>query len=134
VRRRRSNPDLLSTNNLVVIGGVAAAIYIVYQIVSKLPSAAKSATAPLANAIGSGIAKIVVGAPMAGVLGDVVLPDGTDIGPLASFGVGRDSDGNVYIQSGGATYSIGQSDANGNWPATLVLESDFNLANPNSWG
>lgn len=120
--RRRQNPDF-GTKDLLVVGGVAAAAYFIYQMLQKVPKVATAATAPVANAIAGGIMlwnRLVTSPPMGGVLGDVVLADGTDVGPLAGMNIRTDSQGNVYVMMGQTVYQLGQSDANGNWPATPV--------------
>lgn len=124
--RRRHNPDF-SIRDFVVIGGVAAGAYLIYQLINKAPQKLKDATAPVAKAIANIWTSLTLGPPMKGVLGDVVLPDGTDIGPLAGLQIKNDADGNVYVMSGGVVYQLGQSDVNGDWPAQLVLTSDFGV-------
>lgn len=123
---RRRNPDF-GTKDLLVVGGVAAAAYFLYQALNKVPKITKTLTAPVANAIATIWNKLTMSPPMSGVLGDVVLPDGTDIGPLANFEIRTDTQSNVYIQTGGAIYQLGQSDAQGNWPAQLVLDPNLGV-------
>jgi hypothetical protein len=124
MRRRRRNPDMRATDWLV-IGGVAAGAYFLYKLINKAPDIAKKATAPVAQAIANAWTALTLGPPMQGVLGNVVLPDGTNIGPLARLQVKNDADGNVYVMSGGTLYQLGQSDINGDWPAQLVLDTNF---------
>lgn len=118
------------TKDLLVIGGIAAGAYLLYQLLNKAPQAIKNTTAPVANVIANAWASLAVGSPMKGALGDVVLPDGTDIGPISGMQNRIDSQGNVYVQSGGVIYQLSQSDANGNWPAQLVLDTNFGVTGP----
>lgn len=125
--RRRRNPSGADVQTLIVVGGVAAAAYLIYQLLNKAPKLVKDATAPAANAIASLWNKLTLGPPMSGVLGDVILPDGGDVGPLAGMQIKTDPAGNVYVNLGGDVYQLGQSDTNGNWPAQLVLDPNFGI-------
>lgn len=125
--RRRRNPVDVSPSDILIVGGVAAAVYIIYQIVNKAPQALKTVTAPVSTVIASLWSKLTLAPAQVGVLGDVVLADGSDIGPLANFQIRTDAQGNVYVNSGGAVYQLGQSDSNGNWPASLMLDPDFGV-------
>lgn len=125
--RRRRNPVDVSPSDILIVGGVAAAVYIIYQIVNKAPQALKTVTAPVSTVIASLWSKLTLAPAQAGVLGDVVLADGSDIGPLTNFQIRTDAQGNVYVNSGGAVYQLGQSDSNGNWPASLMLDPDFGV-------
>lgn len=117
----------MNTSDLIKIGAVGLGVYFLYTFLSKkIPDAAKKATAPLSQAIANFWVSLTASPPMP-VLGDVILPDGTDIGPLSQFSVGKDSSGNVYIQSGADVYQVQPSNAQGNWPATLVTAPDFGV-------
>jgi hypothetical protein len=133
--RRHRNPDF-ETKDLIVIGGVVAGVYVLYKILSKVPQAATNAlqtiTAPISNSIAQAWTAMTLAPPMQGVPGNVLLPDGTNMGPLASMTIKSDSAGNVYIMAGDTMYQLGQSDANGNWPVQLVIAPDFGVTGT-SW-
>lgn len=127
MRRRRRNPDFRPTDLLVIGGGA----YLIYQLINKAPAAVKTVTAPVAQKLADAWASLTLAPPMTGVLGDVILPDGTDQGPIAGLQLRMDDAGNVYLtDKGGALYQLGKSDANGNWPVQLVLDANFGTSGP----
>jgi hypothetical protein len=79
-------------------------------------SGAQTVTAPVSNFV----AKVIYtpGPPM-NVPGNVIFPDGTSA-PVSSYSVINGSDGGVYIKDRGSTWRLGQSDPDGDWPATYV--------------
>lgn len=129
----------IGAKDILTIAAVAAgayALYTLFQGLGKLGSGvasaagaaykgAQAATAPVSNSIASFWTALTLPPSMSGVPGNVVLADGTSLGPLSSMTVKTDTQGNVYVNLGGAVYQLGQSDANGNWPASLMLEPDF---------
>jgi hypothetical protein len=123
----------MKTEDLLKLAGIGIAAYLVWQLIGQGKKALTTATAPLASSIANLWTSLTVGPPQGGVLGDVILPNGQDIGPLSSMQVRTDTAGNVYVNIGGDVYQLGQSDINGNWPAQLVVPTDFGLANSGSW-
>jgi hypothetical protein len=124
--RRRRNPSVSGINTLVIIGGVAAAAYLIYRFINQAPKLLKDATAPIANTIADFWGRLTLG-PSLQVSGNVVLPDGGVGIPLSSIQIRTDAAGNVYTLLDGDLYQLGQSDANGNWPASLVLDTNFGV-------
>lgn len=53
------------------------------------------------------------------VLGNVLLPDNSLV-PLSTVALKTDAQHNVYANIAGSIYELHPSDANGNYPATLV--------------
>jgi len=143
MRRRRRNPEIagIDLNTILIAGAVGAGVYLIYKLVSGLSSAggalaagakaiykgAQAVTAPVSTGIANLWNTLTASPAMSGVPGDVILPDGTDAGPLANMQVKSDANGNVYVQVGGVIYQLGQSDANGDWPAQIILDSDFGV-------
>lgn len=129
---------MASTQDAIVVVGIGVGAYLLYQLINKTPKIVKTATAPIAQGIADVINfwnRLFVSPPMGGVKGDVVLPDGTDVGPLATLTIKTDSDGNVYtLLFGSDLYMIGKSDSNGNWPVQLVTAPDFGLTDTTTWG
>ncbi len=124
------------TQDFVLLGVLALAGYIVWQVVQGV-----KATAGLAGAAGSAIVKgaQTVTAPVAAalasawnamtatssmpVLGNVLFPDGT-LTPIAQLTVKQDSLGNVYVASpaNGLLFQLQPSNADGNWPALQITD------------
>jgi hypothetical protein len=101
---------------------IAAGAFVLWQIAKVFGAVDRTATAAR-DTVASGIADFWVtltsGPSMGGVLGNVVFPDGR-MSPLAGYPVRTDTQGNVYINTGGVVYQLQPSDAQGNWPAVLV--------------
>lgn len=121
----------MKTEDLLKLAGLGIAAYLLWQLLNKGRQAVSTAAAPLASGAASLWSAFHPGQP--GVLGNVILPDGTDAGPLARMRVRQDSTGNVQVLINGVIYQLGQSDINGNWPAQSLLPEDFGLANPGGW-
>lgn len=107
------------------VGGVG---YLLYKQLSKVPAAVNAATGSVAQ----GIADLWLSLPFVSlppsmtVLGNALLPDGSQV-PLSSLQSGQirsntDSNGNlsVYANVRGTIYQLNPSNAQGNFPATLV--------------
>ena len=116
--------DSLKTWLYVALG--AAAVYLIYQAISKVG-------APLVNAVGAGVNAVTSGAANAYVAmtappaaqvtgGSVIMPDGSSFpsSNLTSMGIQSSSPGSVTFQSGGQTYQLAPSDAGGNYSAMPV--------------
>lgn len=129
----RINPE-----QLLIIGVAAIGVYVAYKVIQGVTVGAKAvagaATAAgeavyhgaqaITSPVSSGIASIITlfDAPGIGsVPGNVLFPDGT-AAPLSSYRLKttQPPDGNVYIIDRGSTWQLGQSDADGDWPATYV--------------
>lgn len=104
--------------------GVGAVGYILYKTVSGVKKTAGSAV----NAVSTAIADTWLSLPWVGlppnmtVLGEVVLPDGTLV-PMSQLQNGKireDPNDNVLANINGNIYQLSPSDANGNYPATLL--------------
>jgi len=116
----------VKTSDLILWGGVFIAAYLLYIYVIK---PATGVVGGAVTAIGQGVTGAEQGianlwvsltsASMGAVLGNVVFPNGAQV-PLANMAVKQDASGNVYVNSGGITYQLQPSDANGNWPAVAV--------------
>jgi hypothetical protein len=107
---------------IALVGAAAYALYLMLQQVGKIGSGVASAVGAATNATTSSIANAWVSMTttnMGGVLGNILFPDGNVIA-LAATPI-KTLNGGVYVMEGGALYQLGQSDANGNWPASLVL-------------
>lgn len=115
-----------STKSLLMVAAVGAGLYALYMVLSqvgKIGSGVTGAIGAATNAATSSIANAWVAltsTSMGGVTGNVLFPDGNVVA-LAMTPVKTDAAGNVYVMEGGALYQLGQSDGNGNWPASLVL-------------
>lgn len=120
----------IKPETLLVLGVAVGGLYLVYQLVK----GAKAAAGAVADAgvavyhgaqtvldpVSSGIARIFAPGPStAGVLGNVIFPDGYGA-PLSSYKLLSDARGNVYVKDRGSTWQLGQSDRDGDWPATYV--------------
>ena len=122
----------IDTRTLITIGLIGAgayALYLVLQQVGKIGSGVATVVGQATNAATTSIANTWVSlttSNMGGVPGNILFPDGNVV-PLASTTVKTDANGNVYVMEGGALYQLGQSDANGNWPATLALDPSLGL-------
>jgi len=103
------------------LGGVG---YLLYKSFSGVAATASAAT----NAVSSGIADVWLSLPLVGlpaamtVLGNVQLPNGSLV-PLSSLQSGQirtDANNNVYANVSGTIYQLSPSNAQGNYPATLI--------------
>ena len=116
----------MKTSDVVMYTAYGVGGYLLYKFLTQLKKQTQNLLEPLSTAIASFWNVLTISPPLK-VLGNVVLPDGTNIGPLSSFTVGMDGQNNVYIQALGSVYHVGQSDANGNWPVQLVLAPNFGV-------
>jgi hypothetical protein len=116
----------MKTSDVVMYTAYGVGGYLLYKFLTQLKKQTQNLLEPLSTAIASFWNVLTISPPLK-VLGNVVLPDGTNIGPLSSFTVGMDGQNNVYIQALGSVYQVGQSDANGNWPVQLVLAPNFGV-------
>lgn len=101
----------------------AYAVYLVLQQITKIGSGVTGAVGAATNAATSSIANAWVSltsSNMGSVPGNILFPDGNVVA-LATTPIKTDANGNVFVLEGGAMYQLGQSDSNGNWPASLVL-------------
>lgn len=76
-------------------------------------------TTPISAPIAAAILKLTEQPAMGGVLGNVLFPDGT-AAPLSLYKLYTDQAGGVYVKDRGSTWRLGQSDSDGDWPATYV--------------
>jgi hypothetical protein len=105
-------------------GGLAGVAYLIYKFGSKLPNPNTAI-----SAVAQGIANIWLSLPVVGlgsaqsILGNAKLPDGTLV-PLNSLvgSIRQDTNTppNVYAGINGNIYQLAPSDAQGNYPATLL--------------
>ncbi len=132
--RRYRNPLTAVSNieGILLLAGLGIAGYLLYKLYQGATAVAGAAgtaatavyhgaqaiTAPVSNAIASSIIQLTQ-QPSMNVPGNVVFPDGT-AGPISTYPVFTDTAGNVYVKSGGSTWQLSPSDANGDWPATYV--------------
>lgn len=130
-----------SAENLLILGVVAGGLYLAYQLVKGLKAAgqdvvdaataagqaiyhgAQAVTAPVANVIAAAVLKLYPLPPaMGGVPGNVLFPDGY-AAPLSTYQIFGDDPNHPtawFVKDRGSTYQLGQSDADGDWPATYV--------------
>lgn len=104
--------------------GLGAVGYLLYKTVVKVPAAVNADT----GAVSQGIADIWLSLPLVGlpanmqVLGSVQLPNGSLV-PLSSLQSGQirnDPNENVLADINGTIYQLSPSNAQGNYPATLI--------------
>lgn len=128
----------MKAKDWLMLAGLGIGGYFLYQLLN----AGKKQFDKGTNLISTGIANAILSLtqqPPMNVLGNIVLPDGSDGGPLANTPVYTDSKGGVYIKSvTGDVYSVGKSDSNGNWPVTLVqsnyqIPDNFGLTDSSGW-
>lgn len=134
-RRRRNPLTRLGTDfeTVMVLGAVGLVGYLLYQAYKGIQAAADAAknaagaayrgaqtiTGPISSGIAATIVKLTA-QPAMNVPGNVIFPDGT-AAPLSTYNrVYTDQAGNVYVKDRGSTWQLGQSDADGDWPATYV--------------
>lgn len=108
--------------------GLGTVAYLLYRSVASVGTAVSAVTAPIASTIASiwdSLPLVGIGPGMT-VLGSVALPNGT-LYPLSSLQSGQirsntDSSGNysVYANVQGNIYQLSASNAQGNYPATLI--------------
>jgi hypothetical protein len=136
-RRRRRNPDM-GSKDWLVLAGIGLGGYLLYRFFGKAKTLATQATAPIAAGIANAIVSLTA-QPQMDVLGNIILPDGSDGGPLSATTVYSDNSGGVFVKTtNGDVYRVGKSDANGNWPVTFVqsnyqLPVDFGLSDLAEW-
>ena len=103
------------------LGGVG---YLLYKSFSGVSSTASN----IVNTVSSGIADLWLSLPLVGlppamqVLGSIQLPNGSLV-PLSSLQSGQirtDANNNVYANVSGTIYQLSPSNAQGNYPATLI--------------
>ena len=103
---------------MLVLGVVGIALYYVWKTTQAVSGGISSGV----NAVSGAIADLwdsLTAQPSMSLNGNIVLPSGQQI-PVNSAQLATDDAGNVYVQYNGAVYQLGQSDANGNWPAIQV--------------
>lgn len=121
----------------LILGGVVVGGYLLYKTVQGLTAAAGAVggavatgakavyagaqfvTAPVSNVIADAVLHLNPLPAAMNVPGNVLFPDGS-AAPLSQTPVFQDTAGNVYVKMYGSTYKLGQSDADGDWPATYV--------------
>ena len=106
-------PDLDSITSLATLGLVAYAIYKILPFLQK----GKDETS---DTIAKWWLALFPNPPAMQVLGNVVFPDGTFVALANLQPPKSDPNGNVFVTYNGHYYQLSPSDANGNWPATLV--------------
>ncbi len=127
----------INPETLLILGGIGIAGYLVYQVVQGIKGAAGavgSAAATVAKdvyagaqfvtaPVSTGIADVVLTLkplpPAMGMTGNVLFPDAT-AAPITAYKLLGDGKGNVFVKDRGSTWQLGQSDADGDWPATYV--------------
>lgn len=113
----------MKTETLIQLGLVGGVAYLIYKLVGVAGMAGKavgSLTLPASNAIANLWVSLTASPPMGGVPGNILFPDGTGA-PLSTYSIKTDAAGNVYVLNNGAVYQLSPSDADGDWPATLVV-------------
>jgi hypothetical protein len=109
----------VKTSDLLLLGALGVGLYfLLTKGTAALASAVGTATQPLS----SGIANFWVSltqSPSMSTPGNALLPNGTKV-PISSLPIGTDAYGNVFTNVGGGVYQLSPSDANGDYPATLV--------------
>jgi hypothetical protein len=108
----------MSTEDIIKLGLLGAIAYFVYSYFSS-PNNPLTGT----NSVASGAANLWLTLfplpPTMSVQGNLVLAAGSLV-PISQVQIKTDSVDNVYALWSGHVYQLQPSDANGNWPATLV--------------
>jgi hypothetical protein len=105
-----------ATDRLILYGALAAGAYLLWK---KISPGIAAATSGVSSAIAATYEALTFGPPIQAV-GNVDDLSGRLLGPIASYPQATDSQGNTYLQIGGATYQLGPRDANGNFTAIPV--------------
>lgn len=120
----------IKLETILIVGAVAGGVYLAYKTFASVRAAAgavadagvavyhgaQTLTAPVSNAIALVFSP---GPSTMGVPGNVIFPNGT-AAPLSAYKLLSDPAGNVYVKDQGSTWQLGQSDQDGDWPATYV--------------
>lgn len=102
------------------LGGVG---YLLYKSFSGVASTVTNATSGVASTIANVWLSLpgLELPPAMQVLGNVVLPSGTQVALNSLVGkIRQDASGNVYANISGMIYQLSPSDSSGNYPATLI--------------
>jgi hypothetical protein len=108
----------VKTSDMLVLGVVGIALYYVW----KTSQAVSGGISSGVNAVSGAVANLwnqLTAQPSMVLTGNVIFSNGSSI-PLDNLQIATDAAGNVYVQYNGGVYQLGQSDGNGNWPATQV--------------
>ena len=108
--------------------GVAGVGYVLYKLVNKVPQAVTAAASAATNAVSQTIANTWLSLPVIGlgqgitILGNMKLPDGTLVPMQSLVGNLRQAQDttDTYASYAGNLYQLSPSDAQGNYPATLL--------------
>lgn len=112
----------------IMLLAIAGGLYVLYQLVKEVPAGAAAITGAIANnpltegassAIAGVIEGLTFGAPIE-VNGTAVDSNGNVLGPISSFPAATGSDGNTYLEIGGAIYELTGSNQNGTYVASLI--------------
>lgn len=123
----------IKLETVLILGAVAGGLYLAYKTFAGVKAAAgavadagvavyhgaQTLASPVSNMIALAFSP---GPSTMGVPGNVIFPNGT-AAPLSSYKLltlSADPMGNVYIKDQGSTWQLGQSDQDGDWPATYV--------------
>jgi hypothetical protein len=120
----------IKPDTLLILGVAVGGLYLAYQLVKGARAAAGAVVdagaavyhgaQTVLDPVSSGIALLLGPGPSTmGVLGNVIFPDGYGA-PLSSYKLLQDTQGGVYVKDRGSTWRLGQSDPDGDWPATYV--------------
>jgi hypothetical protein len=104
----------MSVKDTLQLAALGIGAYLLYRFYNT----ASQVAAPAANAIASFYTWATLPASMV-VQGNMVFADGSTV-PLAQVDVRQNPNGSVNAAYAGHIYQLAPSDANGNWPATLV--------------
>jgi len=112
---------MMKVSDWVGIGVVGVGGYVLYKLLSKVPQV----TAPISNAIASAwvaATNALNGSFTMQLLGNLVLPDGTlvPIAQLPSGAMRSTAGGDLQVLYNGHIWQMQPSDANGNFPVSVV--------------
>jgi hypothetical protein len=112
---------MMKVSDWVGIGVVGVGGYLLYKLLSKVPQATAPVTSAIANAWVAAT-NALNGSFTMQLLGNLVFPDGSSV-PIAQLPSGSmrsDASGNLQVLYNGHIWQMQPSDANGNFPVSVV--------------
>jgi len=110
----------MKTEDILKLALFAGALYVLYQIITGVKNTASGAIDSVSTGLANSWLDLFPNPLPMGVLGNVVFPNGQMVALSNLAPMQNPSTGQVAVQYGGHVYALSPSDANGNWPATLI--------------
>lgn len=107
----------MKASNLFVLGAIGIGLYYLWKTSQAVAGGVSAGVNAVSGSIADFWTSLTLSPPM-DQQGSVLI--GSQQVPLNSLPVGQDASGNVFVQYGGGVYQLGQSDSNGNYPASPV--------------